>query len=217
RIVGIGGNVLHEGAIDLESIDGEALEVAQARVTRAEVIDGDLHAEVVELVQHGDEAFRIVHHGAFGKLDLEIARCELGAIERLRDRVHEIVVAKLACRDINRHDERRQSRILPRLVLRAGRLKHPLADRRNEPDLLGHRDETRWFHSLLVAEPPANESFGTDNGTGAKTNTRLIVELELLSLERTAQIVLELESLGDRFVELCGEELNVVAPRLFRA
>lgn len=43
-VVGIDTDVLHERPIDFEAIDRKTLHVAQARVSRAEIVDGDLHA-----------------------------------------------------------------------------------------------------------------------------------------------------------------------------
>src|ERR1700730_7967757 len=46
RIVGINCHVAHERAIDLECIDGQMLQVAQAGVARPEVIDEDARPQV---------------------------------------------------------------------------------------------------------------------------------------------------------------------------
>src|SRR5207245_1223794 len=51
RIVGVDRHVADEGAIDLECIDGQMLQVAQARVACTEVIDEDARALVAQCLQ----------------------------------------------------------------------------------------------------------------------------------------------------------------------
>src|SRR5258706_11572538 len=46
RVVGVGRYVADERAVDLEGVDGEALEVAQARIAGAEVVHGQLDSGV---------------------------------------------------------------------------------------------------------------------------------------------------------------------------
>ena len=48
----IGGDVLDEGTIHFQSIHREALQIAQARVARTEIVDRNLDAELLELDQH---------------------------------------------------------------------------------------------------------------------------------------------------------------------
>src|SRR5206468_8634051 len=71
RQVRVDGHVTHEGAVDLDLVDGEALEVGQRRVARAEVVDGEPHAHLPQAVDDGDRALRLVHHGRLGDLERE--------------------------------------------------------------------------------------------------------------------------------------------------
>src|SRR3954451_9895354 len=45
-IVGLGRHVLDKRAVDLQAVHGEALEIRQARVAGAEIIHGNLHAQL---------------------------------------------------------------------------------------------------------------------------------------------------------------------------
>jgi len=51
-VFGVGRHVANEGAVDLERVDGEALEVGQARVTGAEIVHRDTHPIALEAAQH---------------------------------------------------------------------------------------------------------------------------------------------------------------------
>src|SRR5215467_5140894 len=67
---------LHEGAVDLERVHREALEIAERRVPGAEVVDGEPHAQVLELAELGESGGRVLHHHALRDLELEAAGVE---------------------------------------------------------------------------------------------------------------------------------------------
>ena len=50
-VVSLPGEVGDEGAVNFQYIEGKALEIAQGRVAGAEVIDGELDPEGLEVVQ----------------------------------------------------------------------------------------------------------------------------------------------------------------------
>src|SRR5258705_2998849 len=51
RVVGIVGQVLHERAIDLQAVETETLQVTEGGITRAEVVQGELHPETARALQ----------------------------------------------------------------------------------------------------------------------------------------------------------------------
>ena len=70
-VVGIARDVTHEGLIDFDVLHRKALEVSEARVAGAEIVDRDAHAELVRRHHHIDDAFALMHQGALGDLQLE--------------------------------------------------------------------------------------------------------------------------------------------------
>src|SRR5262245_20332606 len=70
RVFRVGGDVAHEGVVDLERVDRKALEVGKARVARAEVVDGDLHPRVLQPAQRARRALGIAHQQRLGELEL---------------------------------------------------------------------------------------------------------------------------------------------------
>ena len=48
------GQAAHEGAVDLDAVDGEAPQVLERRIAGAEVVDDDLDPELLELGERGD-------------------------------------------------------------------------------------------------------------------------------------------------------------------
>src|SRR5690606_33966791 len=51
RVVAVRRDVANEGAIDLERIHGETLQIGKARIPGAEVVDGRTHAQSAQLFQ----------------------------------------------------------------------------------------------------------------------------------------------------------------------
>ena len=166
----------------------------------------------LELAQRGDELLGVVHDGAFGQFDFEITRFESGLPQHIRDRLGEIVLAKLPQR---RRSPRPRTAAMPAschalFCAQAVRSTHlPIGAIRPISSAIGMK---RVGGTISCSDTlPANQRFGTDDTPCAHVDARLIVQLELLTLERAAQLVLQLESLRDQRVQLGGEELEVVA------
>src|SRR5690242_16474261 len=61
RVFGVGRDVADEGIVDLESVDRKALQIRQARIPGAEVVDRDLHARVLQAAQRARGADGVAH------------------------------------------------------------------------------------------------------------------------------------------------------------
>src|SRR5579862_9988626 len=59
-----------ERSIDFQSVDGEALEPAERRVTGAKVVDAQAHAERLQLREHDGRSFSVGHRNVFGDLQI---------------------------------------------------------------------------------------------------------------------------------------------------
>ena len=72
-IAAIAEHVAHEALIDLQYIDRQALEVGQAGIAGAEVINGDTHAHRLEFAQGGAGRGDVMGEHALGDLQLQQA------------------------------------------------------------------------------------------------------------------------------------------------
>src|SRR5437763_970135 len=99
-IVGLGQSP-HDTAIDLQNVDGEAVQVGQRRVTGAEIVDGEFDTERLQALESLQVCVGVVHGRAFGQLDDEITGLKSGFTQRLRDIVHQLAVLQVAARDIH--------------------------------------------------------------------------------------------------------------------
>jgi hypothetical protein len=64
----------HEGLVDLERADRELLQRRQRRIARAEVVDGQVQAHRVQLVEQPHHAAGLGHEGGLGDLEFEVRR-----------------------------------------------------------------------------------------------------------------------------------------------
>src|SRR3569623_2600287 len=67
---GVARNAADEGAVDLESIDGNAAQVAERGIAGAEIVDAETHAELAQVVELRGAR---LHQLALGDLELQVA------------------------------------------------------------------------------------------------------------------------------------------------
>ena len=89
RALGVVLHALDERPVDLDHVDGEAAQLLQRREAGAEVVDGDTHAERVQLLELGARSIAgraLDDDRGLGHLQAEAARGQPGAFERLPHR-----------------------------------------------------------------------------------------------------------------------------------
>ncbi len=64
------GFLTGDGAVDLDSVEGEALQIGQRGIAGAEIIERQSRAEILDPSQNLRREFRIFHHQAFAELQL---------------------------------------------------------------------------------------------------------------------------------------------------
>src|SRR5882762_4181882 len=101
RVLPVPVGLAHERAVDLKAIDRQAREVAQARIACSEIVDGDLHSQLLQAVEDGDGPVAALDQHALGELELEIARLEASRAQGALDGLHETGTAELPRRDVH--------------------------------------------------------------------------------------------------------------------
>ena len=74
RIVGIHHDIVDEGAVNLQDINGKTLEINKGRITDAKVIDGKPNLFILEPAKHVDGGQTAFHQYAFRKFQNQVAR-----------------------------------------------------------------------------------------------------------------------------------------------
>src|SRR5215470_16561017 len=77
--------VANEGAVHLQGVDREALDLCERGVADSEVVDGDPHTQLLNGGKQLDRPLRILHHQALRQLDLEQLWRHAGFLERRFD------------------------------------------------------------------------------------------------------------------------------------
>jgi hypothetical protein len=72
--VGVGAEIAHEGLVDLDLVEREAAQIAQARIAGAEIIHRDPHPERAQRMQRGLYLAALLQQQGFGDLELQPPR-----------------------------------------------------------------------------------------------------------------------------------------------
>ena len=82
----IAAEIHDEGAVDLDLVERERLQIGQRRIAAAEIVHRDAHAERLQPPQQRQPAVEIVDQHAFGDLELQPAGRKAGLEQ---DRMHQ--------------------------------------------------------------------------------------------------------------------------------
>ncbi len=105
------------------------------------------------------------------------------------------------------------ARRIPSRRLPAGLEQHPLADRLDEPALLGQRDELHGRHQPQLRMLPAHQRLDPAQTAVGQRHLRLVVQAQLVALHRLAQLAEQFEALAHALVHRLGPVLEAVAPQ----
>src|SRR5712691_9687205 len=139
---------VHERAVDLQAVDRQPRQVAQARIACAEIVHGDLHAERFQAIQNIGCLLPILDQHALGELELQTARLELGRAHGALHGFDEAGAAELARGNVYGKAQRSVARLVPGLDLAATLDHGELAQRVDQVRVLGDR------HELYRRDPP---------------------------------------------------------------
>ena len=175
----VAGQAADEAAVDLQLADREPLQIGQARVAGAEVVDRQLHAEPRQRFQAQQRLAGVLHQDRLGQLQLEQCGGRPAARQRRGHAVDEVGLLELQRRDVDR-DRQRHARAAPARRLAHRLAEHPVAERDDETRFLGHRDESRRRHLAQLGVAPAQQRLGADDGVAVDVDLRLVVQAKAL-------------------------------------
>ena len=85
----------HEGAVDLQCMQREAMEVAERGIAGAEVIDGHLHAAILDVSQNYAGLADVFHQQALSQFKLQQLRADPRFQQNAVDHFHQVILAEL--------------------------------------------------------------------------------------------------------------------------
>ena len=181
------GEIFDERSVDLELVERKASEIAQARISRAEVVQGDADAEVAKLVQRRLRRFGLGEKHGLGDFEFEPLGGEAGVGERADHGVDEIERAELDRRQIDGD----RDPVAPRRGFGAGGSEHPFADRNDQAGRFGDRNEVVGRDHAPRGMTPAQQRLEAGDAIAGNVDERLIVDFELTRGERVLEIRLQ--------------------------
>ena len=170
---------------------GNFLRIAQAGVTRAEVIHGQLHTSGAQSFQDRLRGFCAFHENTFGELELQSGGIQTRFVEDCEHALQEIVIAKLHCGNVYRHGGQGQARAHPGLRLGARFAQDPIADGDDQAAVFGNGNEIPWRDQPAQGMGPADQCFRAGDFSGLEIDLGLIVQCEFLAFESAPQTLLD--------------------------
>jgi hypothetical protein len=185
----------HEGAVDLERADGEAVQVRQRRVARAEVVQLQVDPQRLQLLQHRGGRAAALHQHALVSSSFRWRASRPRVGQGAADVAYEPRVRELAGAQVDADRDARVFELPPPLRQPLARLlQHPLPQRHDDPRLLGRADEVARRDHPLLGVPPAAERLHADHPPRRQRHDGLVVEHELAAGQRAAQVGLHLQA-----------------------
>ena len=160
RVLRVVLDALDEGAVDLDHVDREAPQLAERREAGAEVVDGDSHPELVQLLELGPgplAGMAFLDDRGLGDLQAQEARRQLRGRERLANERADASRGELLTGEVDPRDESFREHLGPQPAGRLGTrlVEHVLAERHDEPGRLGDGDELRGRNRASRRRVPA--------------------------------------------------------------
>ena len=122
--------------------------------------------------------------------------------------------SKFDRRDVDRHRNRTETRLPPIRRLPAGFMQHPTTDRDDQAGVIRDRDEFRRRYDAAFGMVPANERLDADYRAGRQGHSRLVVQKELVPLQRLHEAAFDGLPFGFAGSHIRAERLVPVAAAL---
>lgn len=203
-----------EAPVYLELVGGKALEVEQAGVAGAEVVDGDAKPELGQAVEDGQALLGVLHGGGFGDFQSQVTGLQPMAGEGGFHLFQQAGAGQLYGGEIDGHAPVRVSRVTPAAHLAARLIDDPVADGDDESALLRQGQEAGRRDGPLLRVLPAQQGLGTDHLAATGSVFGLVVQGELPPLQGVLQLLLQQELLVGVGVHGAVKVVVVVAPPL---
>ena len=196
----------------------ERPQIVERGIAGAEIVDGETHAELPQAGKRGAVLLRRLHQDRLCQLELEMLGRDVEARQRARyDAVEVGGELELGAGQVDREDRDANLAIEPAPQLGAGTLDDPMADRNDASRGLRDRNESVRKQESAGRMVPPDQRLETDNPAGRELDLRLVIELELVALQRMPQIAFRGDAFPNLPVELGDVKAVLVAPLVLGA
>ena len=200
RLAPVRLEALDERAVDLDRVERQVLEVRQGRVAGPEVVEDELDAELAQRPQRSRPGLRLVHQDALGDLELEQVGRQAGLGEDRRRPAStrsgwvnwraDRLTLMTSCDPGSVSSQARACRQAVSSTQRPIGMIRPVSSASGMNDSGGTRPRVGCCQRTSASSPTIR--------LGREVDDRLVVEPQLVALERAAEVVLELDPLHRR-------------------
>ncbi|MGF6649929.1 hypothetical protein OKW34_000491 [Paraburkholderia youngii] len=169
------GDRVHERFVDLQHVDHEGLQIGEARIAGAEIVDINRVAGASEgrdrLPGHIG-----VQETALRRFDPDLRGTQAGSGEPRVDQVQKARRAQILAANVDRHVERRpRTQLLCQILQRL--IEHEVGQRLDQAMLLGQCDED-IRRDIASVQIPSGQRFDADAFAGREIHDRLIDDVD---------------------------------------
>ncbi len=214
-IAAIGGQVLDEGVVDLQTVHRQVLQVGQGGVTGPEIVDDDLYAETAQITDEDGGALRIFDEGAFGQFQAQQLRRKVQVEHQSVQRGEKVVLVELQGGHIDGDRESGPGIDAQVDAVFQRTLDGPQTDFPDRAMLFGHGQELVGQQQSVCRVMPAQQRLVAGDGARADVDDRLIVQLDLAVFDGLRHFGQELQLHGARVGDAAGEEPHIAASDRF--
>ncbi len=168
-----------EGAVDLDLAEREFLQVAQARIAGAEIVERDAHPERAQRFEPLQGLLRVVDQNPFGHFEDDARRRDAALGDDGGDQIDQLAVADLDRRQVHRHGQ-----VRPAHAIGQRAAQHEFAELGHQAALLGERNEDRRPDGAARRMGPAQQRLDPDHGAAGGGDHGLIMDVEAARGER---------------------------------
>ena len=189
-----------EGAVDLEPVERKFLQIVQARIAGAEIVERGRGAERAQGFELDLRFLRIVDQDSFRHFEHQTRRGHAGLAKDCADQIDEAGTSHLHRRQIDGHEQ-----IRPPRAVRQRAPQHELAELVHQTALFGERNEHGRRDRATRRMRPAQQRFDTDHAATVGGDDRLVVDVECFLVDRNFKFAQEEAALGVLLVNLRHE------------
>ena len=185
----------HEGAVQLQRVEAEVVQVRERRVARAEVVEQKVHAQRLDLREEQRGGAGVLHDHALGDLQPKPVGFEPALLQREAHLLEQLCPQELPGGEVHadrdgrapRQPVREPARRLARLA------QHPFADGADEACLLGRGDELGGWGAPALRVLPFHQRLAARDEPGRERDDGLEGEAQLVAFERPVEVGLQLQ------------------------
>ena len=189
--------VAQESLVDLELVELVILQDVERGVGTAEVVEPDLIARLVELVQLLDEQVTVLDERRLCDFDAQVIARDVVLFDDALDEGERVHQQEVVAREVHRDRDHRE--VVVHLVAQelCDLLDDVAVEARDQARLFEHRDEAVRRQEAFRGVNPACQGLAAAEFTCHRAHDRLVVDLDMALADGPVEVVEDEDAVGD--------------------